>query len=74
MELFDHLALGFATALSLQNLWFCLLGCLMGTLIGVLPGLGPVATIAMLLPATYSLPPVSAASSMTGIGRARNAR
>ena len=67
MELFDHLALGFATALSLQNLWFCLLGCLMGTLIGVLPGLGPVATIAMLLPATYSLPPVSALIMLAGI-------
>ncbi len=59
MELFDHLALGFSVAFSLQNLAYALVGCLLGTLIGVLPGVGPVATIAMLLPATYALPPVA---------------
>jgi TctA family transporter len=67
MELFDHLALGFSTALTLQNLAYAFLGCVLGTLIGVLPGLGPLATIAMLLPVTYSLPPVAALIMLAGI-------
>jgi TctA family transporter len=67
MELLDNLALGFATALSLQNLVFCFIGVLLGTLIGVLPGIGPVATIAMLLPVTFTLPPVSALIMLAGI-------
>jgi TctA family transporter len=49
------------------NLMYCLIGCILGTLIGVLPGIGPVATIAMLLPATYALPPVSALIMLAGI-------
>ena len=60
MELFEHLALGFGVAFTATNLLYAFLGCLLGTLIGVLPGIGPVATIAMLLPATYALPPVAA--------------
>ncbi|KQT09353.1 tripartite tricarboxylate transporter permease [Ramlibacter sp. Leaf400] len=67
MELFSHLALGFETALSLQNLTYAFIGCLLGTLIGVLPGLGPSTTIAMLLPITYTLPPVSALIMLSGI-------
>ena len=67
MELFDHLALGFGVAFTFQNLVYCFVGCLLGTLIGVLPGIGPVATIAMLLPATYALPPVSALIMLAGI-------
>mgnify|MGYP003352854130 CR=1 FL=1 len=67
MELLDNLALGFSTALTLQNLMYCLIGCVLGTLIGVLPGLGPIATIAMLLPATYSLPPIAALIMLAGI-------
>jgi len=67
MELFDHLALGFGVAFTFQNLLYALLGCLLGTLIGVLPGLGPVPTIAMLLPVTYGLPPVSALIMLAGI-------
>lgn len=67
MELLDNLALGFSTALTLQNLAYCLIGCVLGTLIGVLPGLGPIATIAMLLPATYALPPVAALIMLAGI-------
>ncbi|MCA3208984.1 tripartite tricarboxylate transporter permease, partial [Cupriavidus sp.] len=67
MELFEHLALGFSTALTLQNLAYAFLGCVLGTLIGVLPGLGPLATIAMLLPVTYSLPPVAALIMLAGI-------
>ncbi|NKE64632.1 tripartite tricarboxylate transporter permease [Ramlibacter sp. RBP-2] len=67
MELLDNLALGFQTALTFQNLAYAFLGCLLGTLIGVLPGLGPSATIAMLLPVTYALPPVSALIMLSGI-------
>ncbi len=67
MELLNHLALGFDTALTLQNLIYCFTGCLLGTLIGVLPGLGPSATIAMLLPVTYTLPPVAALIMLSGI-------
>jgi TctA family transporter len=67
MELLDNLALGFTTALTLQNLLYCFIGCLLGTMIGVLPGLGPIATIAMLLPATYALPPVAALIMLAGI-------
>lgn len=67
MELIDNLALGFSTAFTYQNLLYCLIGCILGTLIGVLPGLGPIATIAMLLPATYSLPPVAALIMLAGI-------
>ncbi|WP_127089638.1 tripartite tricarboxylate transporter permease [Aquabacter cavernae] len=67
MELFDNLALGFSVAFTLQNLAYCFIGCLLGTLIGVLPGLGPVATIAMLLPLTFGLPPVSALIMLAGI-------
>ncbi|MCW8166471.1 tripartite tricarboxylate transporter permease [Verminephrobacter aporrectodeae subsp. tuberculatae] len=67
MDLFDHLALGFGVAFTFQNLIYCFIGCLLGTLIGVLPGIGPVATIAMLLPATYALPPVAALIMLAGI-------
>ena len=67
MDLFANLALGFSTALSLQNLIYAFIGCVLGTLIGVLPGLGPIATIAMLLPATYALPPVAALIMLAGI-------
>ncbi|RDI24350.1 TctA family transporter [Pseudacidovorax intermedius] len=67
MELLDHLALGFEAAFTLQNLVYAFVGCLLGTLIGVLPGIGPVATIAMLLPATYALPPVAALIMLAGI-------
>ncbi|MGB3071927.1 MAG: tripartite tricarboxylate transporter permease [Ottowia sp.] len=67
MELFEHLSLGFGVAFTLQNLLYALIGCILGTLIGVLPGVGPVATIAMLLPATYALPPVAALIMLAGI-------
>ena len=67
MELFEHLALGFSVAFTLENLAYCLLGCLLGTLIGVLPGIGPVPTIAMLLPITYVLPPVAGLIMLAGI-------
>ncbi len=67
MELFHNLAVGFEVALTLQNIFYCLMGCLLGTLIGVLPGIGPVATIAMLLPVTFTLNPTSALIMLAGI-------
>jgi TctA family transporter len=67
MDIVHNLMLGFGAAFSLQNLFFCLIGCLLGTLIGVLPGIGPVATIAMLLPVTYGLSPLAALVMLAGI-------
>ena len=67
MDLISNLALGFGVAFTPINLMYALIGCILGTLIGVLPGIGPVATIAMLLPATYALPPVSALIMLAGI-------
>jgi TctA family transporter len=67
MDILANLATGFATALQPLNLIYCFLGVLLGTLVGVLPGLGPVATIAMLLPATFALPPESALIMLAGI-------
>jgi TctA family transporter len=66
-ELIQHLSLGFSVALTLQNLMYCFIGCFLGTLIGVLPGIGPVATIAMLLPITFNLPPTPALIMLAGI-------
>ena len=62
-----NLGLGFATALSLSNLALCFTGCLIGTLVGVLPGIGPIATIAMLLPLTFKLDPTGALIMLAGI-------
>ncbi len=67
MDLINNLSIGFAAAFTLQNLAYAFVGCLLGTLIGVLPGIGPVATIAMLLPATYALPPLAALIMLAGI-------
>jgi putative tricarboxylic transport membrane protein len=67
MDVFANLALGFSAAATPTNLLFCLIGCLLGTLIGVLPGIGPIATIAMLLPVTYGLDPLAALIMLAGI-------
>ncbi len=67
MDLINNLSLGFSVAFTAQNLLYAFIGCLLGTLIGVLPGIGPLATIAMLLPATYALPPVAALIMLAGI-------
>src|SRR6266480_1017964 len=67
MELFHHLALGFGVAITPINLLYAFISSMVGTLIGVLPGIGPVATIAMLLPTTYALQPVSALIMLAGI-------
>src|ERR1700686_3845338 len=66
-DLFSNLGLGFSVALSPINLLLCLIGALVGTLVGVLPGIGTVATIAMLLPITFGLPPVGALIMLAGI-------
>ncbi|MFT3962080.1 tripartite tricarboxylate transporter permease [Propionivibrio sp.] len=67
MDVFANLLLGFQTAASFVNLLYCLIGVALGTAIGVLPGLGPVATIAMLLPLTFGLEPVSSLIMLAGI-------
>jgi putative tricarboxylic transport membrane protein len=67
MEIFANLLIGLDTACTLTNLAYCLAGVFLGTAIGVLPGLGPSATIAMLLPATFGLPAVSALIMLAGI-------
>src|SRR5882672_11384554 len=67
MDLFNNIIFGFGVALSPQNLLFCFFGALLGTLIGVLPGIGPLATLAMLLPATFYLPPIPALIMLAGI-------
>src|SRR5262245_58989634 len=67
MDLLQHLSIGFGVAVSPTNLLYAFIGALVGTLIGVLPGIGPVATIAMLLPITYALQPVSALIMLAGI-------
>jgi TctA family transporter len=67
MDLLANLGLGFSVASSFANLAFCLIGVLLGTLIGVLPGIGATATIAMLLPITFQLEPVSSLIMLAGI-------
>src|ERR1700726_1963518 len=67
IDLLHNLALGFSVSLTPMNLFLCLIGALVGTLIGVLPGVGPLATIAMLLPITFGLPPVGALIMLAGI-------
>ena len=67
MDLFDNLLLGLTTALQWQNLLYCLFGVLIGTAIGVLPGIGPIPTVALLLPFTFGLEPASAFIMLAGI-------
>src|SRR5580693_822792 len=67
MDLLNNLFLGLTVAVSLQNLLYAFIGCMVGTLIGVLPGIGPVATIAMLLPITFHLPPTASLIMLAGI-------
>src|SRR5881296_2654755 len=66
-DLFSNLALGFGVAFTPINLGLCLIGALVGTLVGVLPGIGTIATVAMLLPITFGLPPVGALIMLAGI-------
>lgn len=67
MDLIANLALGFETALTPVNIFWCFIGVLLGTLVGVLPGIGPTATIAMLLPITFTFSPVTALIMLSGI-------
>ncbi len=70
MEVFgslQQLLMGFSVAGSAQNLFYCLVGAIVGTLVGILPGLGPIAGIALLIPATFSLNPTSAIIMLAGI-------
>src|SRR6186997_637247 len=67
MDILHNLVLGFGVAISPMHLLYCLIGVMLGTLIGVLPGIGPVATIAMLLPITFNLSPVAALIMLAGI-------
>src|SRR5436190_11656611 len=67
MDLLHNLGIGFGVAFTFQNLLYGFFGCLLGTLIGVLPGIGPVATIAMLLPSTYALDATPALIMLAGI-------
>lgn len=67
MEIFDHIALGLATAATGQNLLFCFLGVFLGTVIGVIPGIGALATISLLFPITYHLEPTTALIMLAGI-------
>ena len=66
-DVFQNLATGFGAAVTLKNLGFALTGCLLGTLIGVLPGIGPIPTIAMLLPITFGLGPLPSLIMLAGI-------
>jgi putative tricarboxylic transport membrane protein len=67
VDVFANLATGFSAAASWQNIGFALIGCMLGTLIGVLPGIGPIPTIAMLLPITFGLDPLSSLIMLAGI-------
>jgi len=67
MELAQYILLGFQSALDPVNLAYCFLGVLLGTLIGVLPGIGPVATISILLPITFKITPIAAIIMLAGI-------
>ncbi len=67
MEIFSHILFGAQVVFQPMNLLFCFLGVLMGTLVGVLPGLGPTAAIALLLPNTFHVSPVTAIIMLAGI-------
>jgi putative tricarboxylic transport membrane protein len=67
MDIFANLAIGFGVAVTLKSLAYCFVGVFLGTLIGVLPGIGPVATVAMLLPLTFNLDPATSMIMLAGI-------
>ena len=67
MDTLTHILNGFTVCLQPINLWYTFVGCFLGTIIGVLPGIGPSATIALLIPMTYGMNPTSALIMMCGI-------
>jgi putative tricarboxylic transport membrane protein len=66
-DIFANIIMGFGVALSWQNIGLCFFGCLIGTAIGVLPGIGPLTTMAMILPVTFWIPPVGALIMLSGV-------
>jgi len=67
MDLISNLALGFSTATTVTNLFYCFVGVFLGTFIGVLPGVGPLAAVAMLLPVSFYLEPTTALVMLAGV-------
>ncbi|WP_204277931.1 tripartite tricarboxylate transporter permease, partial [Escherichia coli] len=67
MDLIGQLGTGFLVALAPENLFYCFAGVLIGTLVGVLPGIGPIAAMSLLLPATLAIPPTAAVIMLAGI-------
>jgi len=67
MDILHNMQLGFSVAMTAENLFYCFVGCLVGTMIGVLPGIGPLATLSMLLPVTYKLNPTASIIMLSGI-------
>jgi putative tricarboxylic transport membrane protein len=67
MDVFNNLYSGFSTALTIQNIYLCLIGCLWGTVVGVLPGVGPLVGITLLIPATFRVDPTGAIIMLAGI-------
>lgn len=67
MDVLNNLFTGFQTALSLKNIYLCFIGCVWGTMVGVLPGIGPLAGITLLIPATFGLDPTGAIIMLAGI-------
>jgi putative tricarboxylic transport membrane protein len=67
MDILANIMLGLGAAVTPTNLLYCFLGCFLGTLIGVIPGIGPTATIALLLPITFTLEPMTALIMLAGI-------
>jgi len=67
MDFFAHIVTGFSIAGTWTNLFFCFVGVFFGTLVGVLPGIGPLATMAILLPVTFGMPPTTAIIMLSGI-------
>jgi len=66
-DILSNIAMGFGIALTWQNIGLCLFGCVIGTIIGVLPGIGPLTTMAMILPVTFWLSPVGALIMLSGV-------
>src|SRR5947199_9901907 len=66
-DILSNIVMGFGVALTWQNIGLCFFGCLIGTAIGVLPGIGPLTTMAMILPVTFWIPPVGALIMLAGV-------
>src|ERR1700745_3438237 len=66
-DVLSNIVMGFGVALTWQNIGLCFFGCLIGTAIGVLPGIGPLTTMAMILPVTFWIPPVGALIMLSGV-------